>query len=138
MTNRMCKGLVGAMVVLAGCNGDLREEVANIPPGLRKEPYAFQREGEPQAKYVVAHVSPGPDGTVITINLRHSAQSGFTFTRLALRCESGENRVLASANTYEGLKTDNHNSLWSGLMEGSSRYFVAKKACSVTGRNFGV
>ena len=126
------------MAVLAGCNGDLREDVANIPPGLLKEPYAFQRMDEPQATYVVAHVSPGPDGTVITINLRHSAQSGFTFIRLALRCENGENRVLASAETYEGLKIDNPDPLWSGLIEGSSRYFVAKKACSVAGRNFGV
>lgn len=138
VTNQIFKGMViGGLALLAGCGGDLRDEIVDIPPGLLKEPYAFTRPGEPQAKYVIAHVSVQKDGVVTTINLRQSYESGLTFTRMALRCETGENRVMASADSYEGTKVDNPDPRWSKLVRGSSRYLVAQKACAVLARGLG-
>lgn len=105
--------------------------------GVLKEPYAFKRRGEEQATYTVVYVAPGSDGTVVAINTRHSAQSGWNYTRMAIRCEAGENRVLSTADTREGLENGSPDPQWGPLVAGSSRYWVAEKACKVSGRTFG-
>jgi hypothetical protein len=109
---------------------------ADIPLGILDAPYEFQRDGESQATYTVVHVSKGKGGTVISINTRYSAASGWSYTRRATRCADMQTRTMASADTYEDLKKSKPDPQWADLVTGSSAYFVARKACQVAGQGF--
>ncbi len=121
---------MSSLMVLSGCDG---EPDARIPLGSLKEPYNYTGYGE-AAVYSIRHVSPGENSTVISINTRHSSQSGWSYTKRAYNCEKGLTMTLATADTYDGMANSKPDARWSNLVRGSSAYFTGEYACKVVGR----
>jgi hypothetical protein len=127
--------LVGLLLSSCGENASAQTEV---PLGVLKEVYSFQRSGEPTMVYNVVHVSPAKaSSAVVVVNTQVGVNTGTNYTRQLVNCEKGQRMVLGSSETYEGLEKSKPDMRWSGLVRGSSAYFVAQKACAVVGRNFG-
>lgn len=127
--------LVGLSLSSCGENVSAQTEV---PLGVLKEVYSFQRSGEPTMVYNVLHVSPDKTSSaVVVVNTQVGVNTGTNYTRQLVNCEKGQRLVLGSSETYEGLERSKPDTRWSGLVRGSSAYFVAQKACTVVGRNFG-
>jgi hypothetical protein len=130
-------GLLLAGLSLSSCGEDASAQT-RVPLGVLKEVLTFQRSGEPTMVYNVLHVSPDKTSSaVVVVNTQVGANTGTNYTKQLVNCEKGQRMVLGSSETYGGLEKSKPDMRWSGLVRGSSAYFVAQKACAVVGRNFG-